>query len=493
MSVDYHPGPRLLVAVPGLAVLTDDQPLARRVWSMAADARPVEDLLVELLRGGLADLPSFVLVDRRDGQVRVLVRGDVTVRVGSPDSVAEWTGVGVTTWAERAFDGHPTVVVGELAPDEERLPLGCGIVRCAGFRMTGADGDGGPLDAVPAVGPVTAGVPAAAGVSAAARAKPDRPATPWTLSKPIPPEASGPEAAAGPSSSPVPEPGPAPAPTSAPEWAWSASVGAPSDADPAVPSAASSSAASPVVEPGVVGELAAPPAWPEEPSEARDEPREKRGPMLAAPPSPTPTPDPAQTRTDGIEDGFDHLFESTIVRSVEEAAIRDLTDEEPSAVRDAFGEPVELHRLGDHDGHTITAAELGALRQQIPTAEPQAAPPAGARLEISTGTVVVLDRDVVIGRRPEVDRVQGGRVPAVVTVPSPRQDVSRTHLRVGWSERTVLVTDLHSMNGTVLTGAGGISAALTGGVPHPLADGDVLDIGDGITVTLRFPASPEPA
>jgi pSer/pThr/pTyr-binding forkhead associated (FHA) protein len=110
----------------------------------------------------------------------------------------------------------------------------------------------------------------------------------------------------------------------------------------------------------------------------------------------------------------------------------------------------------------------------------------GARLELSTGDLITLDRDVVIGRRPQVDRVQDGPVPTVVTVPSPQQDVSRTHLRIALSQDQVLATDLHSMNGTVLIGVDGVTRALDGGAPHTLADGDTLDLGDGITVTLRL-------
>jgi hypothetical protein len=198
--------------------------------------------------------------------------------------------------------------------------------------------------------------------------------------------------------------------------------------------------------------------------------------------------DPAQTRTEAPEDGFDHLFESTIFRSVEDAAVRDVHDDGVGIMarpeeNGAASEP----RLGDHDGYTITAAQLGVLRQQGPGPDSDdPPPPAGARLDLSTGEVVELDRDVVIGRRPEVDRVQGGRVPTVLTVPSPQQDVSRTHLRIGWSGRKMLATDLHSMNGTVLIGADGSTRALDGGVPHALADGDTLDIGDGITATLRL-------
>src|SRR6478609_11303970 len=100
------------------------------------------------------------------------------------------------------------------------------------------------------------------------------------------------------------------------------------------------------------------------------------------PPEPGCTPDLAQTRTDDPEDGFDHLFESTIMRSVEDAAIREVVED--AAALDGAAEPAEPSeppepaepsepveqgqpdpaRLGDHDGRTIMSGDLDALREQ---------------------------------------------------------------------------------------------------------------------------------
>ena len=224
---------------------------------------------------------------------------------------------------------------------------------------------------------------------------------------------------------------------------------------------------------------------------------ESGGPSMPAPVL-AAGPDLAQTRTDDPDAGFDHLFESTIMRSVEDAAIREVVEDLPDsdAAAESSGGPTPAgadgspRELGDHDGYTVTAGDLDALREQTPNTDPLtpqlASALVGARLELSTGEVITLDRDVVIGRRPQVDRVQDGSVPTVVTVPSPQQDVSRTHLRIARSRDQVLATDLHSMNGTVLIGADGVSRALDGGNPSALADGDALDLGDGITVTLRL-------
>lgn len=433
MRLHYTPGVRLLVATPGLAFLTGDEALAARMWDAARRTDSFEGLLVELVHEGLAGLPSFVLVDGRDPLIRVLVRGELTARVGPPSEAIDLTATGVTTWAERAFDrGNPIEVGGHLS-DASSLPLIEGIVRCTGFRWDGADSRS-PGSSDLSTGRHLAAVPT------------DPPSVPGQ--KIMPP--------------------------------------------------VSTVAASPLIKVRTAGDVAQ-----REPSPLVQTPAPHTGdtpviPPLVPPPShaprvdPTPVSsqaDPAQTRTETVDDEFNHLFEPTIHRSAEDAAIREIPDERLTASPVPDPAPA-TEQLGDHDGHTIAAAGLAALRRQMASSEtPTAIQPVmarGARLEISTGMVVELDRDVVIGRRPEVDRVELGRVPTVVTVPSPRQDVSRTHVRIGWTGRQVMVTDLHSMNGTVLIGADGVSRPLVGGVSESMVDGDALDLGDGIVVTLRF-------
>lgn len=469
MNLSYPPGPHFLVAVPGLTFWATDEHLARRVWSAVDAGEAAQDLLVELVRDGLAGLGAFVLVDARDDRVRVLVRGEVTASVRSAQNGVRWSGSGVTTWAERVFDRVDDVLIGDEEPSAVWLPMRAGIVRCGGFELSGLVVDG---DDPPSVGrhlaersaPAVTPPPSAQLGRALGFAQPEPVAASLAIIAAPPHEEATPLV---PRLSDSPR---SPVPASA----------APVPVTPAKSAAAQVSVADPDPEPS------------------------------PNPPPVIPQADPAQTRTESPDDGFDHLFESTIMRSVEDAAIRNVSEEAsigsprlggdwPGAAgagAAGFGseagipagvvEPTVLDaRLGDHDGHTITAAQLGALRGELPSPDP-AAPPPGAWLELSTGDVVALDRDVVIGRRPEVDRVQGGQVPTVVTVPSPRQDVSRTHLRIGWSGVKVLATDLHSMNGTVLIGPGGTSRTLDGGVPQQLAEGDMLDIGDGITLTLRL-------
>ncbi len=89
--------------------------------------------------------------------------------------------------------------------------------------------------------------------------------------------------------------------------------------------------------------------------------------------------------------------------------------------------------------------------QPIPPGDPVAAPqPLLGRLRLSTGELVDLDRRVIIGRAPSVSRVSSSELPRLVTVPSPQQDISRSHVEVRIEDWHVVVADLHSTNGTVL-------------------------------------------
>jgi hypothetical protein len=119
--------------------------------------------------------------------------------------------------------------------------------------------------------------------------------------------------------------------------------------------------------------------------------------------------------------------------------------------------------------------------QQNPVRVPR--PPLG-RLVVSTGASVLVDRPVLIGRAPSANRVSGDALPHLVTVPSPQQDISRTHVEIRIENWDVLVTDLHSTNGTVLARPGQAPQRLRGGEPALLGPRCTLHLGDGITATL---------
>jgi pSer/pThr/pTyr-binding forkhead associated (FHA) protein len=148
----------------------------------------------------------------------------------------------------------------------------------------------------------------------------------------------------------------------------------------------------------------------------------------------------------------------------------------------------------DHDGLT-----------QAGTSEPPRVPPPGipgqppapdvvarpvARLVFSSGETVEVDRTVLVGRAPEAQRASSDN-PRLVTVPSPQQEISSTHLEVragsGVDHGSAVVTDLGSTNGTVLVQPGLAPEDLRPGITVQLIPGAIIDLGDGVTIQVTNP------
>jgi pSer/pThr/pTyr-binding forkhead associated (FHA) protein len=103
-------------------------------------------------------------------------------------------------------------------------------------------------------------------------------------------------------------------------------------------------------------------------------------------------------------------------------------------------------------------------------------------LRLSLGDVITLDRGVVMGRSPRTDfpGTDGEERPHVVKLPSTDGEVSRTHLRVTLDGWHVLVTDLNSTNGTLVTPPGRDPQQLRPGEPVPIQPGTVVTLAVGI-------------
>jgi hypothetical protein len=155
----------------------------------------------------------------------------------------------------------------------------------------------------------------------------------------------------------------------------------------------------------------------------------------------------------------------------------------------ADGRPEAPAALDEHEGLTIVTGDLARIRAGIPPAAPAPSPrlpaPAVARMRLSTGLVVPLDRTVLVGRAPQVGRVTARDLPRLVTVPSPQLDISRTHAEVRQEGEHVVVTDLESLNGVRVTRPGAAPRRLHPGEPTVVARGEVVDLGDGVTFTLE--------
>lgn len=186
------------------------------------------------------------------------------------------------------------------------------------------------------------------------------------------------------------------------------------------------------------------------------------------------------------ETGYDFLFGETVVRTVEDAAIRDKPESE------LIGEPptsTPSQVDGDHDGRTSIGLSAEA-RRAARRARTDASVPAVARaprfyLELADGSQELLNQTVIMGRAPSVSKVPGGDVPRLVTVAGPDQDISRSHVQFSVEGETVVVTDLHSRNGTMVNLPGRAPQQLRAGETTAIILGTVIDLGAGVTVTVR--------
>jgi hypothetical protein len=115
-------------------------------------------------------------------------------------------------------------------------------------------------------------------------------------------------------------------------------------------------------------------------------------------------------------------------------------------------------------------------------------PPLGL-VRLSTGDVVPLDRGVIMGRNPRtVDGNDVGR-PHLVRLPSPDNDVSRTHVEVRLEDWHVLVVDLGSTNGTTVTNPGQAPIRLRAHEPMPLEPNAEVNLADEIVFRYEVPTA----
>ncbi|VTX73409.1 FHA domain protein [Actinomyces naeslundii] len=106
-------------------------------------------------------------------------------------------------------------------------------------------------------------------------------------------------------------------------------------------------------------------------------------------------------------------------------------------------------------------------------------------LRVSSGATAVLDADIIIGRLPQSTSSTAAQSPHLLAVPSPGKAISKTHCAVrveGWDIR---VEDLGSTNGTFLLRAGEEPRRVPEHHQLFLRIGDVIDIGDGTTLTVE--------
>ena len=174
-----------------------------------------------------------------------------------------------------------------------------------------------------------------------------------------------------------------------------------------------------------------------------------------------------------------------------------------SGVREAaVGEPVPAQSVAVPEPEP----DLGPEPEPGPEPEAPASPPEDlvtervpvqppgdgvvARLVVSTGETVDVDRSVVLGRAPD-PAASDDPDPRLVALPSPSREISGTHLEIrpGTGEHlgSAVVTDLGSTNGSVVVQPGADPEELPAHVAVRLRPGAVIDLGDGVTLEVVEP------
>lgn len=506
LAHEYQEGRWTAVAGHGfLALVEPEAPwrLVEGLWQVARGGGDVLGALGVLAADGFAALPRFAVVETAsDGSVHAVLRGPVRLQLQGADDVQEVAAGEGAVWTEhRALGVHGLRVVVDDAPDATWWPLVGGVVRAGGLR-TGAS-VGAPVATVrqepatheqevvpPAVADLSdepGGVPVA-DVATPAAAPVDVLAEPVVVDEPVP----GPSPADLPTDEPsavvVPD---EPAlvgdePPAAEEPGVVAEEPAVAEESPVATRAAATdwwtSTPAPVEEPPV------PAAATATVPEADDDPWGLRAPE----PSPTDLPDAATPPRP-------HLVPVPESEPAPEPDIPWWPLTPPAAAQapepvPAPAAPQPDPEPDDHDGMTILSSDLARLRDRLPAWSQDAVPgpfpapapaPLPARLVLSTGLVVALDRAVLLGRAPQVARVTNRELPRLVTVPSPNQDISRTHAEVRVEGEHVVVTDLDSTNGVHVSRPGEGVRRLHPGEPSVVGTDEVVDLGDGVTFTVE--------
>lgn len=144
-------------------------------------------------------------------------------------------------------------------------------------------------------------------------------------------------------------------------------------------------------------------------------------------------------------------------------------------------------RLADPRLPSSDLATLRRKRRAFPRTEPEREPVPGQLVLVLSpgGEREPLTAPILVGRSPSANRVSGNTLPRLVTMGTADQDISRTHAQFTLEAGTVLVTDLHSRNGTTVAMPGRPPQKLRAGEPTAIQVGSVVDFGGGLSIAIE--------
>lgn len=488
----YAPGSWVVLA--GASSLVVMQPAAPRhsdliasIWQQVARAESADALLQTLTAIGLSQMPSLGVFFWEGDRMTSLARGEVVVREESTGNVVNH-GEGVVTWREASLDPSIVTVEMEDAPEGLVMPLLLGVAQAS--RLT--------IDATGTVAPLVVGERGEVDAGASSQAASAAPALPSQEESfaevhdlgraPVGQEPEQQESAHDQYRSLA----------SADRSAASASTPAPAPRTPAPNAPAPNAPTSGVWgSPDLPAAESAPSSWSATPEPSTPEP------STPEPPAPEPyqPPQPASSQPPQSQPAWD---------------AQPWQQEESPSQQKGWGDPDSSLA---HDGATVfmpglasqspsgNNAGAGLVMASMCTAGHPNPPgarscrlcsapmdPSGPRLVdrpclgvliASTGESIDLLGPVLIGRAPN----GGTNDPqaALLRVPSPNQDISRTHVRIAPNEWSIEVTDMNSTNGTLVQHPGEQAIRLAPGETVTVEVGAIVDLGDGITLDIVAP------
>jgi hypothetical protein len=468
-DVSYVPGQLIAVAGERCLALVEaapDSAAASRLWQLVGRGTAAEEVLADLLGRGFEDVDGFALLsDPAAEPRRLFCRGALGATVEGGNVYARIDGVGLATWREYPIAVDAERIVLGQPPDAAvlRLPAAAGVLlaRCVIIDLTWA----AARATIPYDSPASSH---SATVAAGRRTEPPDRASSLDLTVLSPAPAAD-----------EPAPLPLDAAASPPD-----SLRGESEIDPPDPPEAFETVVPPA--PAEASTLLVPltPAEPSAPAEplALVLPfAPVDAPALAAAPESAPPPAPSRL-IDAVQWGSGRDASEFTTKRAELPAAGQTQPGAPSQTLVSTGPTVSA--LICPAGHANPPSEAVCRRcgAPLPNDAVLVPRPVLGALRLSTGDVVALDRGVVMGRDPRADPVSpdGPEPPHVVKLESTDGDISRTHLRVTLDGWHVLVTDLNSTNGTLVTLPGRDPEQVRPGEPVPIRPGTVVTLADGI-------------
>lgn len=432
MNTNYTPGPWLGIVRSDTVIVLDEntQPeIVLGLWEFLGKKPQIHEVLNKVTASfgtELTGMPSFGILTIGE-HPRAVLRGDMSLTVRTGNAELEVSGREVTTWSERSLPAADlfTLRLGEARDDALRLPLAEGVVQLSGLQLGEARADllaGSPNDGQDRVVPETPTAALETPSHSQSLIIPESTEQPEQNQAEVPPLvvplSATPSADLATSSEPVEQNESAVSPESPEPEAPQAAVveGA---------SAAELDLSQTLVSSEISEENEAETASPAELDVEAIDQGPAAAPLSSTAPATAPDVDePLFIEAPDNTTSYDHLWDRTVSRSVEDAAIRAEESEEEAAAEQAeevaepLQEAVEPPSQSPQTPFQSEPASVAPQETPYPTAEPVlGAAPLGGGLIDSVPWLKA-------GNQPTPSPEQAAYTPPSVPTPAPSSPLS---------------------------------------------------------------------